>query len=75
MSLGLADGRLWLIRASDPAAARVVSALAEVMQLAPGTRGRELLVATSPAGFQPTADSRGEHPLACTVAPPDNPTC
>ena len=68
LSLTLADGTAWLIRAGDPEAARVVASLGAAMQLRPGIGGRELLVTVS-RGKAPPANLAGLGPVVCTLPP------
>jgi len=70
-SLRLADGRVWQIRAGDAAAARVVAALGQAMQLRSGLSrpaGRELRVLVSDSRTPPV-NLRGPGPAICFLPP------
>ncbi len=67
----LHDSTPWLVCAEDDNALPVVAALAETMQLQPGSSGRRLLVRAD-RRQKSTARSSVHDPVICTVFPPVN---
>ena len=68
LSLALADGVRWIIRAGDAQAERIVSAVGAAMRLRPGRDGRELVAVVSDEYGAPPTNLEGPGPAVCSQA-------